>query len=62
MLTPSAKVPAGVAVPSVLRGFSAPVKLENKDADPQQALRTMAQYDTDGFNRSPRARGATRSQ
>ena len=42
----------GQPVPSVLRGFSAPVKLVNEDADVSNFhLQTLAAYDTDGFNR-----------
>ena len=42
----------GTPVPSVLRGFSAPVKLINDDEDTATSqLQTLAAYDTDGFNR-----------
>ena len=45
------KVPTGKAIPSVLRGFSAPVKLVNLNNDEPSSLQTLAAYDTDGFNR-----------
>ncbi|GMI15889.1 hypothetical protein TrLO_g12102 [Triparma laevis f. longispina] len=45
--------PKGSAVPSVMRGFSAPVKLvsEASPATQKSDLLTLAAYDTDGFNR-----------
>ncbi|GMH61857.1 hypothetical protein TrRE_jg12275, partial [Triparma retinervis] len=43
---------AGNPVPSILRGFSAPVKLINENVDEATSqLQTLAAYDTDGFNR-----------
>jgi aminopeptidase N len=44
---------SGKPIPSILRGFSAPVKLVNNNADENQeeTLSTLAAYDTDGFNR-----------
>ncbi|GMH88628.1 hypothetical protein TrVE_jg3264 [Triparma verrucosa] len=45
--------PKGTAVPSVMRGFSAPVKIvsEASPATQKTDLLTLAAYDTDGFNR-----------
>jgi len=42
----------GPAVPSILRDFSAPVKLVSKSGDvDEEALAFLAAHDTDGFNR-----------
>jgi aminopeptidase N len=38
-------------LPSVLRGFSAPVKLVGPSKDDEQYLAFLASHDTDGFNR-----------
>ena len=41
----------GEVVPSILRNFSAPVKLESLDGVDESELAFLASHDTDGFNR-----------
>merc|ERR1712176_807279 len=41
----------GSVLPSVLRGFSAPVKLVGSSTDEEKDLAFLAAYDCDGFNR-----------
>jgi aminopeptidase N len=48
---PLAGAPAGTPTPSLLRGFSAPVKLVNEKGEDDAMLAVLAAYDTDGFNR-----------
>jgi len=43
--------PEGTPVPSILRGFSAPVKVVNAKGEDEDMLVTLAAFDTDGFNR-----------